>query len=255
MSARDDAFDTGRLLAWAARPRETPGRHEELFTLVSRYRREPDFAAHADTVLAGAGLRLIVDERDGVIVVAEPDSPLRVTVTDIMKRAQPYHRAVMGAVLLTVARVAYPDPAMLDDPDRVAVFTTQSVVDALDRAAQAHFEASDQDADAEEGSVEVWRRWQELTAARPNARRRSTSDRPGAVNRVCKFLAETGHLTSRGETDGGTWLARPRFRHAVAALCENSELYRLVNNLAEDSDTTQPDRETAKGAEVIDDDE
>ena len=235
MSAVDDAIDTGRLLAWAARPRETPRRHDDLFRVVSRYRREPDFAAHADAVLAGAGLRLIVDERDGVIVVAEPDSPLRVTASDLMKRAQPYHRAVIGAVLLTVARVAYPDPAMLDDPDRIAVFTTQSVVDALDRAAQAHADTSDEDADAEEGSVEVWRRWQELTAARPNARRRSPSDRAGAVNRLCKFLAENGHLTARGETDGGTWLARPRFRHAVAALCEDSELYRLVNGLAEEA--------------------
>ena len=40
-------------------------------------------------------------------------------------------------------------------------------------------------------------------------------------------------LTARGDTDGGTWLARPRFRHAVAALCEDSELYALVNGLAE----------------------
>jgi hypothetical protein len=189
MSAADDAFDVGRLIAWAARPREVPGRNDDLFRVISRYRREPDFAAQADAVVVGAGLRLIVDERDGVVVIAEPDSPLRVTVTDIMKRAQPYHRAVIGAVLLAVARVAYPDPAMLDDPDRVAVFTTQSVVDALDRAARAHAETSDEDADAGEATVEVWRRWEELAAARPNARRRSVNDRPGAVIRVCRFLA------------------------------------------------------------------
>ncbi|MBR7837383.1 hypothetical protein KDL01_29155 [Actinospica durhamensis] len=48
MSAADDAFDTGRLLAWAARPKEVPGQHEDLFRVVSRYRREPDFAEHAD---------------------------------------------------------------------------------------------------------------------------------------------------------------------------------------------------------------
>lgn len=58
-------------------------------------------------------------------------------------------------------------------------------------------------------------------------------ERPGAVNRVCRFLADAGYLTARGDTDGGTWLARPRFRHAVAALCEDSELYALVNGLAE----------------------
>lgn len=252
MSTADDAFDVGRLLAWAARPKETPGRHEDLFRVVSRYRREPDFAAHTDAVLAGAGLRVIVDERDGVILVAEPGSPLRVTATDIMKRAQPYHRAVIGAVLLAVARAAYPDPAMLDDPDRVAVFTTQSVVDALDRATQAHADATAEDADAAEGSVEMWRRWQELATARPNARRRSTSDRPGAVNRVCRFLVDSGHLTARAETDGGTWHARPRFRHAVAALCEDSELYQLVNGLIDepgDADPAGADGQEADNAE------
>jgi len=254
MSAADDAFDIGRLLGWAAQPRETPGRQEDYFRVVSRYRGEPDFAAEVDAVLAGAGLRVVVDERDGAIVVAEQDSPLRVTVADIMKRAQPYHRAVVGAALLAVARAAYPDPAMLDDPDRVAVFTTQSIVDAMDRAAQVHADSVAEDADLEEGQVEVWRRWEALAEARPNARRRSTSDRPGAVNRVCRFLAETGHLTARGETDGGTWLARPRFRHAVAALCEDSELYRLVNGLAEESDESRSDTEPgADGQEAADD--
>jgi hypothetical protein len=132
LSASSDAIDIGRFIGWAARPRETPGRHDDYHRIVMRYRNEPDFAAAVDAVFTGAGLFLIVDERDGVIVTANPDSPLRVTITDVMKRAQPYHRAVIGAVVLAVARTAYPDAAMLDDPDRVAVFTTQSVVDTLD---------------------------------------------------------------------------------------------------------------------------
>ena len=35
MSAAD-AFDIGRLLGWAARPRETPGRQEDYFRVVSQ---------------------------------------------------------------------------------------------------------------------------------------------------------------------------------------------------------------------------
>lgn len=239
MSATSDAIDIGRILAWASRPRETPGRHDDYHRVVTRYRNEPDFAAAVDAVFTGAGLYLTADERDGVIVTANPDSPLRVTVTDIMKRAQPYHRAVIGAVVLAVARTAYPEGSMLDDPDRVAVFTTQSVVDTLDRAAQAHADATSEDGDLDEERVESWRRWLALAAARPNAQRHSASDRPGVVNRVCRFLADAGYLTARGEIDGGTWLARPRFRHAVAALCEDSDLYALVNGLtdiASDSD-------------------
>jgi hypothetical protein len=242
VSASSDAIDIGRLLGWAARPRETPGRHDDYHRIVMRYRNEPDFAAAVDAVFTGAGLFLIVDERDGIIVTANPDSPLRVTVTDIMKRAQPYHRAVIGAVVLAVARTAYPDAPMLDDPDRVAVFTTQSVVDTLDRAAQIHADSTSEDGGLDEERVESWRRWLALAPARPNARRRSTNDRPGLVNRVCRFLADAGYLTARGDTDGGTWMARPRFRHAVATLCEDSDLYPLVNGLAdvalEDHDAT-----------------
>jgi len=236
MSAASDPIDIGRLLAWASRPRETPGRHDDYHRVVTRYRNEPDFATVVDAVFSGAGLCLAVDDRDGVIVTANADSPLRVTVTDIMKRDQPYHRAAIGAVVLAVARTAYPEGSMLDDPDRVAVFTTQSVVDTLDRAAQTLADSTSEDGELDEGRVESWRRWLALSTARPNARRRSTNDRPGLVNRVCRFLADAGYLTARGDTDGGTWLARTRFRHAVAALCEDSDLYALVNGLADAGD-------------------
>lgn len=232
MNTTSDARDIGRMLAWASRPRETPGRHDDYHRLVTRYRSDPDFAATVDAVFAGAGLSLLVDERDGAIVTADSDSPMRFTLTDVMKRAQPHHRAVIGAVILAVARTAYPEPSMLDDPDRVAAFTTQSVVDTLDRAAQRPAEAAE-DGELDDELIESWRQWLALTPARPNARRRSANDRPGVVNRVCRFLADAGYLTARGDTDGGTWLARPRFRYAVAALCEDSDLYVGINGLVD----------------------
>ncbi|MFI5960446.1 hypothetical protein [Cryptosporangium sp. NPDC051539] len=234
-----NAADVGRFVGWAARPREVPGRHEDYYRLVGRYRNDPDFAADVNDFFNGAGMYLTVDERDGIIATAQADSPLRVTTADLMKRAQPHHRAVIGAVLLAVARVAYPETVMLDDPDRVAVFTTQAVVDVLDRAAQRHADSSREDASIDENDVEAWRRWSELAAARANAQRRSTGDRQGAVNRVCKFLADSGYLTSRGEVDGGTWLARPRFRHVVSDLAEDSELYARINGLL-DADGSEP---------------
>lgn len=233
MNLNGDAADIGRMLAWAARPREAPGRHDDYHRLVARYRREPDFAAAVDAFCSGAGLHLIVDERDGAIVSATADSPLRVTLTDVMKRAQPHQRAVVGAVLLAIASVAYPEAAMVDDPDRVAVFTTRSVVDLLDRLAQAHSEDVEHDGGLEEDMLESWRGWLALAPARPNAQRRSSNDRPGIVNKICRLLVEAGYLTARGDVDGGTWLARPRFRHAVAALCADSELYALVNGLSD----------------------
>lgn len=232
MNLTREAADIGRLLWWAARPRETPARHEDYHRLITRYRGDPDFAAAADAVFLGAGLYVTVDEREGIIVAAAPDSPLRVTLSDVVKRTQPIQRAVVGAVILAVAYTAYPEPVMLDDPDRMAVFTTRSVVDALDRAADAHAEAATGDGGVDEEMLEAWRGWQALAPARPNAARRTGNDRTGAVAKVCRLLVEAGYLTARGETDGGTWVARPRFRHAVTALCEDSELYVLVNGLA-----------------------
>jgi len=138
MSSSGDEMDIGRMLGWAGRPLATPGRYEELSRVVSRYRDDSDFADSVNRVFAGAGLDLHVDDRDGIVVTARQHSMLRLTVTDVTKSAQNQHRAVTGAVILAVARAAYPESSMVDDPHRVAVFTTQSVVDALDRAAQAH---------------------------------------------------------------------------------------------------------------------
>ncbi|RMI32678.1 hypothetical protein [Nocardia stercoris] len=227
--------DIGRFLAWAARPKETPARNEELHRLVRRYYEEPDFASAVDEVFAGAGLDLDVDDRDGIIATARNHSPLRLTVTDVSKRAPQHHRAVLGAVILAVARTAYPDSSMLDDPDRIAVFTTQSVVDTLDRVAESLAENSTDDSDIDDDLVEAWRRWIDLSPARPNARRRSTGDRAGLVAKVCKILAEAGFLAAKGDTDGGVWAARPRFRYAVGTLCDDSDLFRLVNGLADRS--------------------
>jgi hypothetical protein len=241
-SSTDDV-DIGKFLAWAGRPRETPGRSEDLHRIVSWYLDEPDFAAAVDRVFSGAGLDVRVDGRDGIIVTARHHSLLRLQAGDIVKRAQPSQRSVIGAVLLAVARTAYPEAEMVDDPDRVAVFTTQSVVDTLDRAAQRLADETREDSELDEDLVEGWRRWLDLPQARPNAQRRSAGDRAGAVNRICKLLAEAGYLNLRGDTDGGTWTTRPRFRYAVAALAEDSELYTLVNDLPEpvELDPTDPE--------------
>ncbi|WP_405497221.1 hypothetical protein [Nocardia sp. NBC_00511] len=233
MRSPDDYEDIGRCLAWAARPREIPTRNAELHRLVTRYVEEPDFAAAVERVFAGAGLDLAVDVRDGIIVTARNHSPLRLTVSDVSKRAPQHHRAVIGVVLLALARTAYPESAMLDDPDRMVVFTTQSVVDTLDRIATTLKESSADDTDIDDDLIEAWRRWIDLTTTRPDARRRSPGDRPGIVNRVCKVLAESGYLTFKGETDGGVWSARPRLRHAVTMLSDDSEFFRLVNDLAD----------------------
>ena len=170
----------------------TPARHDDYHRLIVRYRNDVDFAAAVDAVFLGAGLYLTIDEREGAIVTAAPDSPLRVTLTDVMKRAQPSQRAVVGAVILAIAHTAYPE-VMVDDPDRVAVFTTRAVVDVLDRAAEGHADTAEHDGGLDEELLEAWRGWLGLAQARPNAQRRSAADRPGVVNKVCRLLTDAGY--------------------------------------------------------------
>lgn len=239
MTTRSDAADIGRLLAWAARPKEIPARHDDYHRLISRYRNDPDFAQTTDAVFAGAGIHLNIDEREGAIVFAAPDSPLRVTLSDFMKRASPFQRAAIGAAILAIASTAYPEPSLLDDPDRMAVFTTRSVVELLDRVAATHADNSDSDGSVDDDLAEAWRAWNQLTPRRPNAQRYSAADRFGLVIRVCKLLVEAGYLTSRGDLEGGAWLARPRFRHAVTSMSEDSELYNLVNGFTETENTDE----------------
>jgi hypothetical protein len=247
--------DIGELLAWASRPTQTPGRDDDYDRVVRRYLDEPEFADAADAVLIGAGLRLTVDERDGAIVIADATSPLRYTTADIIKRSTIQQRAVVGVILLAVARVAYPDSGLLDDPDRRPVFTTQNVVDALDRAAQVHADDAATDADLDGATIELWRRWLEIAEARPNAERLSAKDRAGVVAKVCRFLVETGHLQEVATTDRGTWKARSRFRHAVMAIGEDTDLFRMVNGLVASGEESPRAAETPGSALIEDDDE
>ena len=190
MSPAGDEMDIGRILGWAARPLSTPGRHEDLARIVARYRDDADFADSVDRVFAGAGLDLHVDDRDGIIVTARQHSMLRLTITDVVRKAQNQHRAVIGAVILAVARAAYPESSMVDDPHRVAAFTTRSIVDALDRAAQAHADRSREDSDIDNELVEAWRRWSDLAEARPKA--------------ITALLREARSLSRRADKLSGT---------------------------------------------------
>jgi hypothetical protein len=102
-----DLVDAGRLLGWAARPKDRPARHHDYQRLVQRYREEEQFACVCEQVALGAGLRLVVDDEVGVIAIASSDSPLRITRTEFVRRTTPTaRRALPGLVLLADQRRA-----------------------------------------------------------------------------------------------------------------------------------------------------
>lgn len=222
----EDLADIGRLLAYAARPKELPARTEAYRELVDRYLQDEQFALAADRVAAGTGIALHVDPVAGAVAVADADSPLRMPLAEFRKNTYPHERALLGIVVLSVARVAYPTNDRLDDEQRVAVVAVSSVVDYLNRLIDRLSEASAADPeDSDDSLIELWRQWVRMRQDRFDAKRVSIKDRLGIVKRTCEYLEEQGLLQRRSDEDGGTFRATHRFRLAVTALVEDSDLY------------------------------
>lgn len=232
----EDLAEIGRLLGFAARPRELPARSDIYASLVDRYLRDEQFALAANRVAAGAGVTLHVDPTVGVVAVAYGESPFRIPLAEFRRKTYANERAMLGIVVLSVARVAYPTTDRLDDDVRVATVTVASVVDYLNRLIERLTEAADNDPEAGEAQlVEVWRHWAQMRQHRFDAVRMSIKDKVGIVKRTCEYLEEQGLLQRRSTDDGGTYLATNRFRVAVTALVEDSDLYSDLVELLSDA--------------------
>lgn len=240
MSSADQIARAGRLVAWAARPKERPGRHADYKELCDEYRDNLDgFAETADAVAAGLGLTLTVDEQVGVIAVADSDSPFRVTVADVIKRVGSNERRVLvGLVILAVAKTAFPHPSHLDDPLRVGRVSVASAVEYLNRLVERIEENAPDPEEGDSALTEVWRMWDALRQTRYDAQRFSTTERAGLVRRVCGFLEDEGHLAAVSKDDGGTWRATPRFRLAVKTMAEDTDVYAALIDLIARAETT-----------------
>jgi hypothetical protein len=235
----EDLAAIGRLLGFAARPKELPARTEAYLDLVNRYLHDEQFALAADRVAAGSGLVLHVDTIAGVVAVADADSPFRTPLAEFRKNTYPHERALLGIVVLSVARVAYPTSDRLDDDQRVAPVSVAGVVDYLNRLIERLSDAAAADPeDNDDEFIELWRHWVRMRQDRFDAKRVSIKDRVGIVKRTCEYLEEQGLLQRRSDEDGGTYRATHRFRLAVAALSEDSDLYADLVALT-DEPTTQ----------------
>lgn len=222
----EDLADIGRLLGFAARPKQLPARTEAYQQLVERYLNDDQFALAANRVAAGSGITLHVDPIAGVFAVADAESPFRTPLAEFRKHTYPHERAFLGIVVLSVARVAYPTGDRLDDDQRVASVTVAGVVGYLNRLVERLSDAAEADPeDNDEALVELWRHWARMRQDRFDAKRVSIKDRVGIVKRTCEYLEEQGLLQRRSDEDGGTYRATHRFRLAVTALVEDSDLY------------------------------
>jgi hypothetical protein len=245
MTVSIDVVDAARLVAWGARPKERPARHEVYERLVRRYHDDDGFAETCELVATGLGLELVIDRDVGTIAIAESDSPLRMPFSDFMRRVNETKRALAGLVVLAVAKIAYPHPAQLDDPQRVPRVTAAAVVEYLNRLVE-RIGDDEGDPDAAQGDSELWRAWAALRQARSHATRSSAADRAGLVKKVCTFLEGEGHLSPL-PGDDKTWRATPRFRIAVRSMVEDSTVFGALVELETgniDTSPARPDRPT-----------
>lgn len=221
-----DLADAGRLIGWSARPKERPTRHEDYARLVRRYTDDDGFADTCDTFAAGLGLTLSVDAQVGAIAVAEPDSPLRMSMAEFSRRTNnAVRRAVNGVVLLGIARTAYPNGSQLDDVARVPRVSVGGVIEYLNRMCDQHADEADDAEDHDDSLDELWRAWLRIRQSRSESQRASANERSGLVKKMCAFLEDEGMLSPVSDDDGGTWRATARMRIAVRNLVEDSDMY------------------------------
>jgi hypothetical protein len=227
MSAeRDRLAAAARLVAFSAAPKESPATSGEYAELMRRYFDDPDFAVAADAIAGGLGLNAEADPIAGMVAWADSDSFLRRSTAELVSKAtNPPRRALLGVALMGISRVAYRNPARLDDPASVATLSVASVVEHLDRlAARLADEAEDPEAGAPD-LAEAHRVWAALPGARIGEQRVSMSTRPGLVGKVAGLLVDAGYLRKASDIDGGTYRTTPRFAVAVRSMLDDSDTY------------------------------
>jgi hypothetical protein len=117
VTVRDDARDAGLLLRYAL-GRSSPARSDAYTRLLDRYHSDPELRTAFDETASGLGLRVLaMDRTTGLVLTAEPDSPLAVTDTRQWLRIRGVSdRMVYGVALGGVAAWCYPNARSLREP-------------------------------------------------------------------------------------------------------------------------------------------
>ncbi|MFD0314679.1 hypothetical protein [Streptomyces flavalbus] len=157
MTARDDARDVGLLLRYGLDPTMSPARHDVYSRLLDRFHTDPDLRTAFDETADGLGLRVLTADRSaGLVLVAEPTSPLAVTDTSRWLRIRgTADRLVYGLALGGTTAWCYPTARAVREPGTRRV--TALDVDRLVRDHAAAIEAEEITLDG--GLGEAWREY------------------------------------------------------------------------------------------------
>jgi hypothetical protein len=118
MTTRDDARDAGLLLRYSLDHTSSPARYDAYARLLDRYQSDPDLRTLFDETAAGLGVRVLAADRTtGLVLTAEPDSPLAVTDTQRWLRIRGVSdRMIYGLALGGVAAWCYPNARSVREP-------------------------------------------------------------------------------------------------------------------------------------------
>lgn len=241
-----DGSDAGRLLAYAMRPKLTPGGEPtgDYSGLVARYGAEAAFTRVVEEVAEGLGLWfLAVDPIVGAVACAEEDSTFAMGLRDYARQTRTESRVDLrvahGLAFLAIARLCYPQPNHLEAIDRIARVTVNDVEDYLrrlcarldERAAADNLEV---DPPIDQPLLErTWRAFQRRgSVARTDDARRNSYTTVAIVAKALTWLVDQGLTQKVSEDEGGTYRALPRFRILVREL-SGGELYADVLRLDE----------------------
>ena len=221
MTARDDARDAGLLLRYGLDHTLSPARHDTYSRLLDRYQADPDLRSCFDETAAALGVRVLAADRiGGLVLTAEPDSPLAVADTHRwLHIGGTADRMIYGLALGGVAAWCYPNARAVREPGTRRV----TAVDA-DRLIREHAAAIAAEQTELEGGF--GKAWQEY------AQRKQAEETPnGNLKRHCTVkmcedvlvmladfgLVVTDRTVPPPRADLRVWRSTDRFRAHVAA--------------------------------------
>lgn len=216
------AFDCGRLIQWALRPRAIPFNEPEYRTLVDRYIDQPAFRESVRQFADGLGL-VVLDANDrGLFLGTQDESVFAVKASEFRGgRGSAEDRLLDGLVQVAIAATIYPRQQDLDDDSMEAKPPiTSAEVDETLRQLCAEFKRRAGDHpdvpsdEIEQGLHEAWRVYESRPSVRTTHQGAlSQSSTQGLIRKHLQQLVEHGCfiVTEHGETE----MYRPTLRYQI----------------------------------------
>lgn len=221
MIPRDDARDVGLLLRHGLDHALTPSRNDTYSQLLDRYQTDPDLRTAFDEMTTSLGVRVLAADRTtGLVLTAEPGSPLAVADTRPWLRINSAaDRMVYGVALGGVAAWCYPNARAVREPGTRRV----TAVD-VDRLVREHARAVEAgEIQLEKGLGEAWHEYAD------NRKEVAVTDggrlKRNCTVRMCEDVMVMLHVFGLLQVDGTVapprpelkvWRSTDRFRAHVA---------------------------------------